>query len=92
MDVVQLMDGFDRHDDFRHIEACDVLREYLVLDQHGHQITARQKLHQHVQEGRILKARMQFHDPRTLLCFGQDVTLGTNVSKLVLLEHFALHK
>lgn len=44
--------------DFGHVETGNVLGEDLVLDQHGHQITTRQELHEHVKEGRILERGM----------------------------------
>ena len=41
--------------DLGHVESGDVFGEDLVLDQHGHQVSSRQELHQHVQERLVLE-------------------------------------
>lgn len=55
--------GLDGQCDLRHVEPCDILTEDLVLDQHGHEITTGQELHQHVEECRVLERRMQLDEP-----------------------------
>lgn len=89
MDEAQLMDCFDSQHNLGNIEPGDILREDLVLDQHGHEISARQELHEHVEEVGVLEGRVQLHDPWAV-GLGKDVTLGANVGELVLLEHFRL--
>ena len=43
------------HHNFGHVEAGDILGEDLVFDQHGHQITTRQELHQQVKIRSVLE-------------------------------------
>jgi hypothetical protein len=62
----KLVDCFYRKRDLGHVEARNVLCEDLVLDEHGHQVTTRQELHQHVQEGVVLEGGVQLDDPRTV--------------------------
>jgi hypothetical protein len=38
MNEAELVDCFDA---LGHVEACDILRECVVLDEHGHQVAAR---------------------------------------------------
>ena len=85
MNEAKLMDGFYSKGDLSHVEASDILGEDLILDKHGHQITTRQELHQHVQERVVLERRVQLDHPRTVR-LGQDITLGPDVRKLILLE------
>lgn len=82
MDESQLMHCFDSQGDFSHIEPRDVFRKDLILDEHGHQISTGQKLHQHVQECRVLERGVQFDEPRAV-SIGKDVALGANVGKLI---------
>lgn len=41
MNKAELVDCFDRKHALGHVEACDILRESVVLDEHGHQVAAR---------------------------------------------------
>jgi hypothetical protein len=66
MDKTELVDSLDCQGDFCHVEASDVLGKDLVLDEHGHQVTTRQKLHQHVKERVVLEGCMQLDDPRAV--------------------------
>jgi hypothetical protein len=59
----ELVYGFYRKHNLGHVEARNVFGEDLVLDQHGHQVTTRQKLHEHVEEGVVLERRVQLDDP-----------------------------
>jgi hypothetical protein len=85
MDEPKLVDRFYGQCYFRHVESRDVLGEDLVLDEHRHQVSAGKEFHQHVQERRVLERRVQLDHPRRI-CFGQDVSLGSNVRQLILLE------
>lgn len=87
MDESELMHSFNREDKFGHVEASNVLREDLVLDQHGHQVSTREELHQHVQESRVLERGMKLDKPWAV-GIGENVTLSSNVSELVFLELF----
>ena len=55
MDEAQLVHSFQSQCDLGHVEPSDVFREDFVLDQHGHEITTWQELHEHVEEGRVLE-------------------------------------
>lgn len=89
MDEAQLVDRLDGEDDLGDVEAGDVLREDLVLDEHCHQVTAGQKLHEHVEEVGVLEGGVEPDDPGAV-GLGEDVTLGADVGELVLLEHLGL--
>ena len=45
MDESKLMDRFYRQNALRDVESCNILGERVILDQHGHQISSRQELH-----------------------------------------------
>lgn len=85
MNKAELVHSFQGKGDLGHVEACDVLGEDFVLDQHGHQITTGQKLHEHVEESRVLEGRVQLDEPGTV-GVGENVTLGADVGELVLFE------
>jgi hypothetical protein len=89
MDETQLVHCLNGKNTFRHIEACDILREGIILDQHGHQVSARQELHDEVEVNRILEGVEQLHDP-CRVGFGQYITLGSYVSKLACNQIFLL--
>lgn len=87
VDETKLMDGFYSKGDLGHVEAGDVLGENLVLNEHGHEVTAGQELHEHVEERAVLEGGVQLDDPRTVrLC--ENVALGTDVGQLVLFKLF----
>jgi hypothetical protein len=71
--------------DLGHVETSDVLCEDLVLDEHGHQITTRQELHKHVEEGVVLEGCVQLDDPWAVR-LGKDITLRPYVGQLIFLE------
>lgn len=85
MDETELVNGLNSENDLCHIESCDVLCENLVLDEHGHQITTRQELHEHVKESIVLECGVQLDNPRAVR-FGEDVTFGSYVGELVFLK------
>jgi len=84
MDEAQLVHRLDGQRDLSHVKARDVFGEDLVLDEHGHEIAARQELHEHVEERGVLEGRVQLHQPRAV-GIGENVTLGTYVRQLILL-------
>lgn len=89
MNEAKLVHSFDSKNDLSHVEARDVLCKDLVFDEHGHQVTARQKLHEHVKEGSILERRVQLDNPWTV-GLGENVTLRANVGQLVLFDLVAV--
>lgn len=91
VDEAQLVHRFDRQQNFSHVEPSNIRSKGLVFDEHGHQITAGQKLHEHVQERLILEGGMKLHDPRTVR-LRQNITFCTNMRQLVFLEHLRLHQ
>ena len=84
MNEAQLVHSLDSQNDFSHVEACDVLAEDLVLDEHCHQVTARQELHEHIEEGGVLERCVKLDKPRAL-SVSKDVALSADVCKLILL-------
>lgn len=44
----ELVNSLNGERDLGHVEASDVLCEDLILDEHGHQVTTGQELHEHV--------------------------------------------
>jgi hypothetical protein len=48
VDEAELVDSLNGECDLGHVEASDVLGEDFIFDEHGHQITSGQKLHEHV--------------------------------------------
>ena len=60
MNETQLVDCFYRQGELSHIKAGDVLGEDFVFDEHGHEISTREELHEHVQEGGVLERRVKF--------------------------------
>lgn len=55
VDETHLVNSFNRQNAFSDVESGDILRESVVLDEHGHQITSRQKLHNEVEILRVLE-------------------------------------
>jgi hypothetical protein len=85
MDEAELVHSFQSQCNLSHVETSNVLGEDFVLDQHGHEITTWQELHEHVKEGRVLERGMQLDEPRTVsVC--KNIAFGTDVSELVLLK------
>lgn len=85
MDEAQFVNSLDRETYLSHVEASDIFREDFILNEHGHQISSRQELHEHVQERAVLECRVKLDNPRTV-GLGKNITLRTDVSKLVFLE------
>lgn len=81
----KLVHGLNGQSKLSHVETSDILGEDFILDEHGHQITTGQELHQHVQESVVLKGSVKLDNPRAVR-LGENVTLGADVGKLVLLE------
>jgi hypothetical protein len=76
--------SLDSQNDFCHVESCDILAEDLILDEHRHQVTTRQELHEHVKEGGVLERSVKLDEPWTF-GVGENVALGADVGKLVFL-------
>jgi hypothetical protein len=51
VDEAQLVHSLNSQNDFCHVESCDILAEDFILDEHCHQVTTWQELHEHVEEG-----------------------------------------
>lgn len=89
MNETILMNRLNGQNDLSNIESCDVLRENLIFNEHSHEITTWQELHQHVKEVRVLEGGVELHNPWTVR-LSQDITFRTYMSELVLFEHLAL--
>jgi hypothetical protein len=85
MDEAELVDGFDCEHNLSHVESGDVFCEDFILDQHGHQITTRQELHEHVEESVVLEGSVQLDNPWAV-GLGENITLRPDVSQLIFLE------
>lgn len=70
-----------------HVKARNVFREDFILDEHCHQVTTRQELHEQVKKRAILERCVELDDPWTVR-LGENVTFSTHVCKLVLLVLF----
>lgn len=89
MNEAQLVNALERQDALGHVEARYVVRECVVLDEHRHQISARQELHQQVEVLRILERVVQLHYPGTV-ALGQHVTLSPYVRQLQTKHTYAM--
>ena len=89
MNEPQLVHRFNGQHYLGDVEAGDVLGENLVLDQHGHEIATGEELHEHVEEVGILEGGVELDNPGAV-GLGENVSFGTHVRQLVLLEHLRL--
>src|SRR4051812_27443673 len=85
MDEAKLMDCLYSKGDLCHVEASDVFSENFVLDEHRHQITARQEFHQHVEERAVLESGVKFDNPWTV-GLSKNIAFRSDVSQLILFE------
>ena len=76
-----LVHGFNREDTLRDVETGDVLREGVVLDEHRHQISSWQELHDEVEVRRILEGVVELHDPWRV-GLRENITFGAYVHEL----------
>lgn len=63
MDKAKFMNGLDRQNTFRNVEACHIFRESIILDEHSHQITPRKELHDEIEICTVLKRIEKLHHP-----------------------------
>ena len=84
MNEAQLVHSFNGQNNFCHVKPCNVFTKDLILDEHCHQVTTRQELHEHVEERRVLERSVQFDEPRAL-SVGEDVALSADVGQLIFL-------
>lgn len=81
MDEPKFVNGLDSKHALGNIESCDIFRERVVLDKHGHEISTRQELHDEVEVCRVLKRVEQLNDPWRVR-FRKDVSFRANVREL----------
>jgi hypothetical protein len=81
VDEAELMHSFDSENTLGHIKPRDVLREGVVLDEHGHQVASGKELHDEVEICRILE-RVEELDHPCGVGFGQNISFGANVGEL----------
>lgn len=70
----KLVHSFYCKNNLSHVKASDVLCEDFVLDEHRHQVTSGQELHEHVEKGIVLEGGVQLDNPGAV-CLGKNVTL-----------------
>lgn len=49
MDVSQVVYRFYSKDTLCHVESCDIFREYIILHEHGHEITSGKEFHDEIE-------------------------------------------
>lgn len=81
MDKPKFMNCLNRQNALGHVEPGNILAEGIVLDEHGHQVTARQELHDQIEIRRVLEGVEQLDDPRRI-GLGQNVTFSAHMSEL----------
>jgi hypothetical protein len=77
----KLMDCVDGKYTFCDIEPRDILGESVIFNEHSHEITAREELHDKIQRLRILEGIKQLNHPMRV-GLGQNIALGTDVRQL----------
>eukprot|EP00968_Pinguiococcus_pyrenoidosus_P006115 scaffold407_cov251-Pinguiococcus_pyrenoidosus.AAC.4 len=86
MDVVQGVHGGHGEAHLGHVDLGLVLGEGVFAHEERHEVAPGEELHHHVQVGLILEGVLQAHDPG-IVRFRQDVSLGADVSDLILHHH-----
>jgi hypothetical protein len=57
------MNSFDGEHNLGDVKTGYILRKDLILDQHCHEISSGQELHQHIEEVGVLKGGVELHYP-----------------------------
>ena len=81
MNKPKMVHGLNSQHALGHVKARNILREGIVLNKHSHQVSARKKLHDQIQIGRVLERVEQLDDPRRV-GFRKNVALRANVREL----------
>lgn len=81
MDEAKFVNRLDRQHTLGHVEPRHVLAEGVVLDQHGHEISSGQELHQEVEVVRVLERVVELNDPGRV-GFGEHISFGADVREL----------
>ena len=89
VDIVQLMHRLNSEDSFSDVKPALIFTQDILFHQQSHQIASLEKLHHQVEVLFILERAFEFDNPR-ILCNGKNISLGPNVSNLVLVNHFCL--
>jgi hypothetical protein len=89
MDVVNLVNSFDRKNRLSDVEAGFVFCENILSNQKGHEISAWQEVHYKVKVLFVLEGVLKVDDPR-VLGLHENFALGLDVGHLVLVDHFRL--
>lgn len=73
MDEAKLMNSFNGKNNLSNIKAGNILGKDFIFDEHSHQVTTGQKLHEHIQKVCVLESGVQLDDPWA-------VRLGENIT------------
>lgn len=70
---------------FCNVEPRDILGECVIFNEHGHEVAAREKLHDEIQRLCILEGIKQLNHPRGV-GFSQNIALRTDMRQLRILS------
>jgi hypothetical protein len=89
MDVVNLVDSFDRKNRLSDVKAALVFCENIFSNQKGHEISAWQEVHDEIEVLFVLEGVLKVDNPR-VLGLHENFALGFDVGHLVLVDHLGL--
>lgn len=78
MDETQLVDCLDGKNNLCNVEPRDILGKDFILDEHSHQVSTGQELHQHVEEVGILERCEELDNPGAVR-LSKNISLGSDV-------------
>lgn len=84
MNEAKLMDCVNSKYTFCNVETRDILGERVIFDEHGHEVAAREELHDKVQRLCILEGIEQLNHPSGV-GLSKNIALSTDVRQLRML-------
>ena len=81
MNEPKLVNSLDGKNTLGDVEPSNILRECVVLDEHRHQISSWQELHDEVEVRRILEGVVELHNPWRV-GLRENITFGAYVREL----------
>lgn len=82
MDEPKLVNGLKGKNALGHVEARYVFAKGVVLDEHSHEISSGEELHEEVEVVGVLERVVELDDPRRV-GFGEDVSFSAYVGELL---------